>query len=907
MTDLIFVGTPDGHILFCNTAVTRALGYSSGEITTMHILDVHPADRRAEAETIFAAMFRGERSTCPLPLARKDGTLVPVETRVWAGRWNGADCIFGISKDLSAELEAQQRFERLFRSNPAAMALSSLPDRRFTDINDAFVAVTGYMRGEVLGRSAEELGLFPDPAQQVSIASQLQDTGRITGQELRIRCCDGSLRDGLFSGEVVVSQGHEHFLTVMVDITGRKEAERRIADSEQKLRDILSATRTGTWDWDLASGTVQHNDQWYVLLGYPPGAIDSTVEAFIALVHPADRAGVGQRIGDLLEGRSESYASDHRMLCQDGSAIWVQDRGRIVERSTEGRPRRIAGSFIDISARKAAELNLQEANTRLAEQSVVATRLASEAEQASRAKSAFLANMSHEIRTPMNGILGMTELLLGTRLDSEQEDYARTAYRSAEALLTLLNDILDFSKIDAGKMSLESIPFDPVLSLYDVAELFRTRLPGSEVEMLVRVAPDLPRRVLGDPGRWRQILANLVGNAVKFTAHGHILIDLGWQDASLTLTVSDTGIGIPAERQQWLFAPFVQADDSTNRRFGGSGLGLAICRRLAELMGGSITVSSSEGLGSEFTVRLPLPADLSPPLPTVPATGLSGAHLLVVEDSAINGRILCEQFAALGASAVHEIDPVLALETARRTAFAAVITDLHMPGMDGLAFATALRADPATARLPLILLSSSGLRGDAQRTGELGFAGYLVKPVRLEVLGSVVATAIAQQRQGLSGLVTRHSIREGQPASTPSAPAARFSARVLLVEDNPINQKLARIMLGRLGVEVVVAADGQEAVAACVASTFDLVFMDCQMPVMDGYEATAAIRAHETQTGRSRLPILAMTANAMSGDRERCLASGMDDHIPKPVREHQLVEALQRWLPARGRDITTVP
>ena len=803
-------------------------------------------------------------------------------------------------------LMAQQRFEHLFRSNPVPMSLSTLPRRVFVDINEAFETSTGYARHQVLGRTSAELGLWVEGEQRETVAEAIRKSGRVDNLEIRHRRQDGAIRHGLYSAEIFDHDGRPHLLSTVVDITGLKLTEIQLhenqlvlADNERRLRDVLAATRIGTWEWNLATGEVLHNDQWYALLGYAPGSIPPTVEGFLNLIAPEDRPQVGQRIDQLIQGRSQQYASDHRMRRVDGSMMWVQDQGRIVHRDAAGTPLRVAGCFIDISARMAAEDQLRQTNIDLERQTAIANHMAAAAEMASQAKSAFLANMSHEIRTPMNGILGMTELILGTRLDAEQEDYARTAYRSAEALLILLNDILDFSKIDAGKLALEAIPFDPGALVYDVVELFRPRITGNGVELLIHLAPDLPNRAIGDPGRWRQILTNLVGNGIKFTAQGHVLVDLAWRDGAFILAVQDTGIGIPVDRQAELFQPFVQADASTTRKFGGTGLGLAISRRLAELMGGNLEVASLPGQGSTFTLRLPLPVDSSAPPPVVPAQQLAGLRLLVVDDSPVNCRIVCEQMTLLGARPEQETSPALALVTLLEAAgsadpFAAVIIDLHMPGMDGAALAEALHDDPATRALPLILLTSSGARGDAQRMADLGFSGYLVKPARLEILGGMVATVIGRRQAGIPGLVTRHQLREATAVVQPTPPP--LAARVLLVEDNPVNQKLARIMLAHIGAQVTVANHGQEALELLSQQSFDLVFMDCQMPVMDGYEATMAIRARETRDGRPRMPIIAMTANAMAGDREQCLASGMDDHVAKPIQERQLADTLRRWL-----------
>jgi PAS domain S-box-containing protein len=726
--------------------------------------------------------------------------------------------------------------------------------------------------------------------------------------EHRLVTKDGDQRSVQETGRLVCAADGTPLRMIgsVADITVAKQAERQLLAQQAALHE--NQARQAAMIANIAdvigiidvNGIITYKSPNIErLFGWPPEERVGT--SGFATVHPDDLARIQQAFLALLTRDGQTVTMEFRYALKDGTykPIHLTATNLVNDVNVRG----ILLNYHDITEAKQAEQRLRETNLELEHQTALANDMAARAEMASAAKSAFLANMSHEIRTPMNGILGMTELLLGTALNAEQEDYARTVYSSAEALLTLLNDILDFSKIDAGKLSLESIPFAPDASLYEIVELFRPRIAASGVELLVRIHPGLPPRFLGDPSRWRQILTNVVGNAVKFTLQGHVLIDLSWRDGELVLAVSDTGIGISPARAANLFAPFVQADESTSRRFGGTGLGLVICRRLAELMGGTITLDSREGCGSTFIISVPLPPAPGP-APTIESVQrLDKQRILVIDDSDLNCRTLCEQLSQLGARPESETCAPLAVATLCAAAggvdpFAAAIVDLHMPDLDGMALAAIVLAEPATRHLPLVLVTSWGAKGDAQRMAEIGFAGYLIRPCKLEVLGAVVATAISHRQQGLHDLVTRHTVREANvPHLGPTT--ASLSGSVLLVEDNLINQKLASIMLGHLGVEVTVAEHGQEALDRLAAQTFDLVLMDCQMPVLDGYEATAAVRAREARDGRPHLPIIAMTANAMAGDRDKCLAAGMDDHVAKPIQERHLAEVLARWLPTR--------
>ena len=653
-----------------------------------------------------------------------------------------------------------------------------------------------------------------------------------------------------------------------------------LAAKNAQLEEAQALAHVGSWEINLQTGRGTWSDESYRILGLEPGECEPTVESYLTFVHPDDME-VVKAAREKVLADFQPFAFEHRLVLRSGEVRFTAVNGKAVF-DGENRPVRVVGVSHDITEHK------QTVELRASKEA---------AEAANRAKSEFLANMSHEIRTPMNGVQGMLELALDTDLNPEQAEYLRMARSSADALLRIIDDILDFSKIESGKLDFETIDFNLRDTVSDTLDVLRLRAEQKGLELICNFNPNAPDFVAGDPGRLRQVITNLVGNAIKFTERGEVIVEVDQQErtneiVTVHFAIRDTGVGIPPDRQKVIFAPFQQADGSVTRRYGGTGLGLAISAQLVDIMGGGIWVDSEPGKGStfHFTARFRVISGHAKRASGRPVD-LDGVRALVVDDKSSNGHVLHETLTRwkMATTLVEGGARALAaMESAVQTnePFKLVIIDSGTSLVDGFAVAQAIKQRPALAGATIMLLTSTGRRGDAARCREVGIAVYLTKPVgQAQLLDAILSVLGGAVPTDSPGLITRHTLREGGRVN------------ILLAEDNLVNQKITTRMLEKLGHAVTVVSNGREALDAIGRQTFDLILMDIQMPEMSGFEATETIRRQERGSGR-HLPIIALTAHAMDGDRERCLESGMDGYISKPARGAELSRAIGSLLAA---------
>jgi PAS domain S-box-containing protein len=923
----------DGRFMIVNRRLLEMLGFRREELFGREFRAItHPDDTETTQEALRQllsgqiAEFSGEKR-----FVRKNGATLWGNVTMSVVRQPTGEAKYGIVmvEDVTERKQTQETMRALMAREQEARAMSDAatvirgvvnasplpiitldPDGSVRSWNAAATNAFGWSEQEVVGRpvpfgtageDCESFG-FRERALHGESITNLEIT-RLTreGQQLDLSMSTAPVRDthGAITG----------IMFVYADFTDRKRAERELELQRDFALQIMNTMGQGLAVTDAAGRYEFVNPAYAAMLGYEPEEMIgrkpfefTAIEDHSVLV----RVGSEQR-----SGQSSTYETNMRTAA--GEDIYVLHTN--VPQQRDGAFSGAIAVATDLTARKQTEEALAQARD--------------QAVEASRLKSEFLATMSHEIRTPMNGILGMAELLADTRLDREQQEFVGVINDSAQALMTIITDILDFSKIEANKLVLDSVDFEPEAVVEGAAELLALRAREKGLSLTTFVDPAIPSMLRGDSGRLRQVLLNLVGNAVKFTDRGDVVIKAtldGYTDsgARVRFTVADSGIGLSDVARKRLFQPFVQADGSTTRKYGGTGLGLVICKKLAELMGGNIGVESAEGQGSTFWFTACFGQASSEANTLLP--DLEGVRVLVVDGSQMSRDSLRRMLEASGMRTEEASTGAAAMDVLARAAetrpFDAVVTEFALPDMDGLKLGRTLRQDPSVGNTPIVMLTASDQRGQGETAVQMGFVAYLTKPAKRTLIFDALARAVSRrvsQPRREEVYAVDHSARTSQlhqvaagraPEAEPEsaavdrhaagepAPATR-KALILVVEDNPNNQLMAMRQLEKLGHAVHIVSNGVQAVKALSYNThrYDLVFMDCQMPEMDGFAATREIRNSEVSSGR-HVPIIAMTANAMSGDRDSCIAAGMDDYIAKPISRHVLSEALARWLPA---------
>jgi two-component system sensor histidine kinase/response regulator len=732
--------------------------------------------------------------------------------------------------------------------------------------------------------------VHPDEREMVHIVTQRHFAGGpACDLEVRLRRAGGDYRWFRLRGSAEFDKDSRpvRMSGSINDIHKQRLAEEALREAQARFTRAIHGTQDGLWELDTVNRKLWLSPRLSELLGFADGELGDRVGALRARAYKEDFDAMKTAVRVAIEDCAP-IDLEVRMQTKAGEYRWFRLRGTPGV-NARGNVHRISGSMQDIT------------EARLARDDLI--RATEAAHAANRAKSEFLANVSHEIRTPMNGIIGMTRLLLDTSLDGTQRDFAETIRASADSLLSIINDLLDFSKIEAGRLDIESLEMDLPGNVEEVGSVMAFQAAAKNLELIVNVHPDVPRHVLGDPQRIRQCLINLIGNAIKFTRSGEIAceVNVGGRAAGrLRFTVRDTGIGIAPDALGSLFEPFVQADSSTTRHFGGTGLGLSIVRRLVQMMGGETGVESELGKGSTFWFELPMRPVASPAPETRTPLINTGRRILVVDDNGTNRCVLLTQLSHAGYEVTLASGGKEALATMRSATAAAArpfdvaLVDFQMPDMDGAMLGEQINSDPYLSRTRVVLLTSMDRHGDMGRFAAMGFAGYLSKPVKprelLATLEQVLSHDAEEWHTRTYPIITLNVAQQ-------SALMKQFAGRVLLVEDNIVNQKVARRFLERLGCEVTVSENGLEAVRAFEGESFRLILMDVQMPFMDGLAASRKIRDLESssQPSKARTPIVALTANAMQGQLERCLEAGMDALLTKPLNVQQLEEVLVRF------------
>ncbi len=919
--DAIYWIDPQAKILYANRAASLMVGYSREELLGMTVHDLNPDFPASMWPGFWEETRRDKTMSLEANHRTRDGRLIPIDIQVSFLAYEGQEFHCAFVRDITERKRTQEalqqimhRYKDLIDSINGIVWEADASTTQFTFVSRIAEAILGYPVEQWLSSPTFWVDHMHPEDRNWTPQYCLEEVRKQCAHtfEYRMLAADGRIVWIRELVSLLVENGQVTKLRgIMEDVTDRKRIEDYLGDSEERFRTFLDHAPNAMF--------MKTTDGRYFF----------TNQCFEKLCH-RDRAHVvGKTDTELFPRKTaDRFRANDREVIETGQAIVFEETNdlhtniavKFPVRDRSGQIYATGGIVTDITERKLSERALAHAAQDLEQKNRELAVARDKALEAVKIKAEFLATMSHEIRTPMNGVIGMTGLLLDTPLNPQQREYAETVRLSGEHLLDIINEILDFSKIEAGKFDLENVNFDLHTTVEDALSLLGARAYDKGLELTCLVQAGVSTLLRGDPGRLRQILVNLISNAIKFTGRGEVVVTVsspeGQERISSVSTntpyrlfrveVSDTGIGISPEQQAKLFQSFSQADGSTTRKYGGTGLGLAICKKLVELIGGHIGVDSQVGVGSVFWFTVPF--HLQPEgtqQATLPSAAIKGRRILIVDDHATNRRVLEHYLDGRGVTYESAESGIHALQClrgagARQTPFDLAIVDMQMPGMDGLELARQIKSDHAISATRLVLLTSVGKRGDAQAAQDAGIDAYLTKPIRQSLVFKCLGLVLRDMPgttgpvdQSSTSIITQHTVAEAVMQARPL---------ILVVEDNPVNQKVAAKMIEKLGYRVNVAANGREAVDSLSRISYALVFMDCQMPEMDGFEATRLIRSREEnlrQTGGnpSRLPIVAMTANALQEDRDRCQAVGMDDFLSKPIMSKSLATVLNRWLP----------
>jgi PAS domain S-box-containing protein len=912
----IVITDRDGTIKYVNQAFTTLTGYTAteaiGQNTRFLKSGLQDAGYYAD---LWRTVLSGRIWHGNLINRRKDNTVYTERMTIAPVRDRKGKMVefIALKEDVSQQIAIEERQALLATivQNSSDAIITFTPTGIIRTCNQGAETMLGYTAEEMVGRSVTDLA----PPERIDRwKGYLQELNR--GQRLDLdegwcRSKEGKRVEVLATLFPIHQQSGElqALAGVLRDITRRRNVEDHLERSEEKLRLATQAAGVGIWDWDVENDRLIWDAQMYRLYGIEESQFTHAYDAWQKGLHPQDRARGDAEIQAGLRGEKD-FDTEFRVVWADGSVHMIRALAQ-VQRDAEGKPFRMIGTNWDITLQREAAQKLEESNRLLKEAMKRSERLAAEASLANAAKTDFLATMSHEIRTPMNGVICMTELLLDTDLTPEQRRYGETARDSGQCLMQIISDVLDVSKIEAGKLELEEVEFDLVSLVDDVAALIAGQAHSKGLELCSLVEPSVPTRLIGDPGRLRQILVNLAGNAVKFTARGEVSICASLEteaetDCTLRLSVRDTGIGIRKQSMALLFDKFSQADSTTTREYGGTGLGLAISKRLSERMGGHIGAESEEGVGSEFwiTVRLRKGFADGQPQHSADEEGLDGTRILIVDDCATVRTGVCSMAKHWGLRPLEISSGPLALQALydavqNNDPFTLALIDLEMPEMDGQALCRAIRGDVRLSNTRLVLMKALGTQAAESLTASCNLRFFVTKPIRSRELKRTLLRALTANLD--RGPVLSQPEKREDPSllRTDSGPAFAPSNRLLLAEDNYTNREVAEGILKRFGLAADVVVNGAQAVKALESVAYDLVLMDVRMPEMDGIEATRRIRDPRSAVLNHAVPIIALTATVLASERKLCFDAGMNGFVTKPIVPAVLRAELSRYLRAQ--------